>query len=207
MTPSAGGRKRARKILGLPDYETMILVGVHNIQDHRKGMALLKHALQGLPDKLASIEAIDPSKVCILLAGRLAKNWADDLPFHVHALGYLQSEVELSLAYQSADLYVSSSIEDGGPMMVSQAMLCGTPVVAFQTGIAEELLGDGACGYMANLGDAEDLAQGIVKVLANRHSMAPKARTRAAAHHAPEKLVAQLEYIFEAALAAKSNRA
>jgi glycosyltransferase involved in cell wall biosynthesis len=50
-------------------------------------------------------------------------------------------------------------------MMIPEAMLCGTPVVAFDTGGAPDLVVSGGTGFLARLGDAAHLAHGLLQVL------------------------------------------
>src|SRR5690606_14617272 len=67
----------------------------------------------------------------------------------------------LSQLYQSVDVFVNSSIEDSGPMMVSEALACGTPVVGFNTGVVMNMVIDGYNGYKAEIGDSIGLKNGI----------------------------------------------
>ena len=45
--------------------------------------------------------------------------------------------------------------------MVNQAMMCGTPVVAFNIGVALDLVITNTTGYLAKLFDIEDFSNGI----------------------------------------------
>ena len=71
----------------------------------------------------------------------------------------------LSTYYNAADVVVVSSREDGGPMMIVESLMCGTPVVAFATGLGAELVITGETGYRAARNDAKDLRKGISYVL------------------------------------------
>ena len=71
----------------------------------------------------------------------------------------------LSIYYNAADVVVVSSREDGGPMMIVESLMCGTPVVAFATGLGAELVITGETGYRAARNDAKDLRKGISYVL------------------------------------------
>ena len=66
----------------------------------------------------------------------------------------------LNKLYAAADVVVIPSIEDSGPLMTSEVLMTGTPVVAFDTGIASELISK-EYGYLATIGDSVDLASGI----------------------------------------------
>jgi glycosyltransferase involved in cell wall biosynthesis len=69
-------------------------------------------------------------------------------------------------------------------MMIPEAMLCGTPVVAFNMGGAGELITPLITGYMAQLRDSADLAQGVFHVL----SASDLPRMRAACRDAAVRL-------------------
>jgi glycosyltransferase involved in cell wall biosynthesis len=65
------------------------------------------------------------------------------------------------LAFNAATLFVCPTLEDSGPGILGQAMLCGTPTVAFATGAAVDMIKTGHTGYLARPGDSVDLAEGI----------------------------------------------
>jgi glycosyltransferase involved in cell wall biosynthesis len=71
----------------------------------------------------------------------------------------------IASAYQAADVYVCPSIEDSGPMMINQSIMCGTPVVSFEMGVALDLVVTGKTGYRAKLKDTGDMAKGILDIL------------------------------------------
>lgn len=180
-------RELARKVLSLPPGKKIIFVGSHNLKDPRKGMDRLVHAARLMASKKDSDgkAALRQEDVLFLLMGQNCRALAAELPFPSRDMGYVHSEIELALAYQAANVFACPSMEDAGPMMVSQAMLCGTPVAAFDMGIAPELITSGENGYIAKLGDAEDLAYGLEFLLADDGTAGRRAAERAAHHHNP----------------------
>jgi glycosyltransferase involved in cell wall biosynthesis len=64
-------------------------------------------------------------------------------------------------AFNAATLFVCPTLEDSGPGILGQAMLCGVPTVAFATGAAIDMIQTGDTGYLAELGNSADLANGI----------------------------------------------
>jgi glycosyltransferase involved in cell wall biosynthesis len=173
----------AREILGAPPDKKIILVGSHDLKDPRKGMDRLVTAAKLLRKQDASDE-----KVLFWMMGVDGHQLANALPFPSHNAGYVSHEIELSLMYQAADVFACPSLEDAGPMMVSQAMLCGTPVVAFDTGIAPELIIPDDNGYIARLGDAEDFARGLERMLTHDGSAGKHAAEAASRHHDPRHI-------------------
>ena len=101
----------------------------------------------------------------MVIAGRDANDAMLDVAFPYKSIGFLNDDRLLALAYQSADVFVCPSVEDAGPMMINEAIMCGTPVVAFDMGVAPDLVHTGRTGYRAKLKDSEDLAKGIAGIL------------------------------------------
>jgi glycosyltransferase involved in cell wall biosynthesis len=79
-------------------------------------------------------------------------------------LGYL-SEQDMVKAFNAATLFVCPTLEDSGPGILGQAMLCGLPTVAFATGAAVDMIRTGQTGYLAELGSSANLADGIDFIL------------------------------------------
>ena len=70
--------------------------------------------------------------------------------------------------YRSADVYVSLSFTDSGPVSMLEAMACGcVPVVSDLKNI-REWVRNGENGYLVDPGDADSAAQAIVNILSNR---------------------------------------
>jgi glycosyltransferase involved in cell wall biosynthesis len=63
------------------------------------------------------------------------------------------------------DVLALPSVKEGFPWAVLEAMAAKVPVVATRVGAIPEMLDDGISGIICEPGDAEQLAQGIVKLL------------------------------------------
>ena len=98
------------------------------------------------------------------MSGQVANNF-DFIPFEKKFIEYVKDYRLLKLLYQASNVFVNSSIEDSGPMMVSEALACGTPVVGFDMGIVNNMIISDYNGYKAKLKDSNDLAIGIKKIL------------------------------------------
>lgn len=146
-----GNRQAARSHFGLTDDKKIILFGAHSLSDKRKGMALLIEAITQLKN----------ANVHLLIAGT-ALMMNESLP--ATYTGYL-SEQELIIAYQAADMFVCPSLEDSGPIMINQSLMCGTPVVAFDTGVAQDIVISYQTGYKVLESTALSLANGIDNLL------------------------------------------
>lgn len=173
-------KELAREVLQLPPDQKIVFFGATYLEDRRKGLAQLLVALEHLAALLAQSGVVKPEQLLLLVAGLQGERLMARLPFAGRYLGHVNDELLMALAYQAADIFVCPSIEDAGPMMIPEAMLCGTPVVAFAQGGAPDLIETMKTGYLARLGDAGDLARGLHALL-NAPDLAPIGAAAAAA--------------------------
>ena len=101
----------------------------------------------------------------MLIAGHGVDGFTNEIPFDYTYVGYLSVDHDLPEAFRAADVFVCPSIEDSGPMMINQSIMSGTPVAAFEMGVALDLVHTGETGYRAKLRDSSDLARGIHEIL------------------------------------------
>ena len=151
----------ARNALGLPLDKKIIFFGAVNTLEKRKGAKELMSALESLK-KFYSLEK--SKEIHLAIAGHADSTFIDQLYFSSTILGYLDYE-NLAKAYNAADVFVCPSIEDSGPTMMNQSLMCGTPTVSFTMGVALDLVINFETGYRAELGNSSDLAGGINYIL------------------------------------------
>jgi glycosyltransferase involved in cell wall biosynthesis len=154
----------ARAILGLPTDRKIVFFGAQNIHEERKGIVYLVDALNQLHTMLKH-DSDFRKNILIVTAGYWRKTDKLGILFEHRHIGSLQGDTMLASAYQAADIFVNASIEDSGPMMINESILCGTPVVSFDMGVAPDLVHTGRTGYRARLRDAADMAAGLLTLL------------------------------------------
>ena len=81
----------------------------------------------------------------------------------VELRGYSREEVNLLM--NAADCLLVTSHREGGPLVVKEAMACGTPLVSVDVGDVREVIGETSGCYIAER-DANDIAKQIEKALA-----------------------------------------
>ncbi|MEF9479854.1 glycosyltransferase [Chryseobacterium sp. 1B4] len=131
------------------------------MEDPRKGFSYLLEALEIL-DKELPVE--QKERIVLLVVSNSVNEEFNRVTFKKQKIDYIKDYRLLSLLYQAADIFINSSIEDSGPMMVSEALACGTPVVGFDTGVLTNMVINDYNGYKAPLKDSEKLAEGIKKI-------------------------------------------
>ena len=142
----------------------VIFFGAVELDNKRKGMKYLLEAFKILKDLLIMDSELK-NKIFLLIAGNEFDKIKDYLPFEYHSMGMVDNTYGIASAYQAADIFVCPSIEDSGPTMINQSIMCGTPVVCFEMGVALDLVFNGKTGYCAKLKDSKDLAQGMYNIL------------------------------------------
>jgi glycosyltransferase involved in cell wall biosynthesis len=121
---------------GLPEHYLLWVGGLEH-PDPRKRVAALADAPRELP---------------LVLVGR-ARRWAHELP-RVILTGQV-SDDDLAAIYTGAHALVFPSDEEGFGLPPVEALACGTPVVASETRVLREVLGDRATWVAP--GDVEGL--------------------------------------------------
>lgn len=89
---------------------------------------------------------------------------------------YIYDKHMMALLYSAADVFVYPSLADNCPLVVLEAMACGTPVVSFKTGGIPELVHHMETGYLAEYKDTKNLLNGVKlfvkdEILKNRCAM------------------------------------
>ena len=174
----------ARDLLHLPFDKKIIFFGATYLEDRRKGMKQLIETIEKLVELIDASGGFKREDIFLVAAGLNGKGVIAKLPLSGKYVGHLNDEITLALAYQAADIFLCPSIEDAGPMMIPEAMLCGTPVVAFNAGGAPDLIRTMKNGYLADLGDTSDLAAGIYALLTSDILPAMRLSARQAAEQA-----------------------
>jgi glycosyltransferase involved in cell wall biosynthesis len=153
----------AREALGLPQDKQLVLFGALSAtEDPRKGFQLLIPALQSLS------ESGWQDKVELVVFGSSSPDEPIDLGFKTHYLGSLNDN-GLKQAYSAADVMIVPSLQESFGQTASEALACGTPLVAFNATGLKDIIDHETSGYLAQPYEIEDLARGIAWILEDAH--------------------------------------
>jgi glycosyltransferase involved in cell wall biosynthesis len=164
VTVAEPGTDRAKRALGSGRPEVRILAVGSIIP--RKGYDVLIAALARLVDRnwhvtIAGAERDSATTVSVKAAVADA-----GLSTHVSFLGAV-GEVELSLLYGKADLFVMPSLFEGYGMVLAEAMARGLPIICTTGGAAAETCPDGAA-IKVPPGDVAAFQGALIRVLGDQ---------------------------------------
>jgi glycosyltransferase involved in cell wall biosynthesis len=143
----------ARAVLGLPPDRKLLLFSAHSVDDdERKGRAAA----------IAALNQVTPREgLAIVLLGAGGASWEGELAHPIIRLGFLRDERLIAAAYAATDLAIVPSAVENLPNSILEAMACGTPTAAFDTGGIGDAVRHRQTGWLAPQGDAARLARGI----------------------------------------------
>lgn len=191
----------ARARIALPAGPPIVLFGaIGGTADQRKGADLLRGALQMLRARARDgvLEGLH-----LVIVGQPRPPEPLDVGFPVHYAGVLTDDAALQLHYAAADVVVVPSRLDNLPQAATEAMACGTPVVAFRTGGLSDIVSHQRTGYLAEPFDPSSLAAGIEWVLADarrRRELGTAARQTAESRWDPAVVARQYVQLYEEVL-------
>lgn len=194
-----GDQAAARHRLGLPAAASVLFFSAQLTGSRRKGLAELLAALAQLPPAGAT----DPP-TWLLTIGETGAVAHLGGQYHLRELGYLSDETRIRDCYVAADLFVFPTRADNQPLVLLEALACGTPAVSFAVGGVPEMVREGETGLLAPAGDpAGDpagLAHAIHTLLHNptlRHRLAHTSRHIATTEYDLKLQVARYEALYK----------
>lgn len=106
---------------------------------------------------------------------------------------------QLEQSYQYADIFVLTSLSEGMPSVILEAMGCGLPVIASDVGGNNEIVHEGENGYLIKGDDVELIARRLAELINNkvlREKMGQRSRDFAL-NYDWERIMAQYEQLYE----------
>jgi glycosyltransferase involved in cell wall biosynthesis len=135
-----------------------------------------------------------------------------DLEHYAHELGFADRVIftgwrrDLPNIYADLDVLVVSSDNEGTPVSAIEAMAAGCPVVATRVGGLVDLIADSENGYLVPPRDPDELATAVLRLLQDPKTacrMAQAARVLAGERFTIQRLITDIEHLYEQLLAQK----
>ncbi len=127
------------------------------------------------------------------LRGELEKSTVD-LGDRVAFTGWRR---DLPQVYSQLSVVVNTSINEGTPVALIEAMAAGAPVVATAVGGAPDVVRPGETGWLAPGGDADALAESVKAALRDDGRIAARAQAEVLERYSKERLIRDVEKLYE----------
>lgn len=147
-------KDHCRSILGLPQGKKTVLFLANGLDDPKKGGSFFIRAMNRLWEN-------GFRDLQVMAVGQNSSGWGKDLQHPVWRHDLVGDDELLAIIYNCADIYVHGAHRENFPNTILEAMACGVPAVAFDSGGVRELIRHRETGYLAASSDAEDLSRGI----------------------------------------------
>jgi len=166
------------------------------VDDHKRVSDLIEAVALLLPEQHRRIRLLivgDGADRSVLEALAADRGIADLCRF----VGYQR---DTAAFYALMDLFVLPSQREGFGLVVAEAMLAGTPVVATRVGGVPSVLDEGRAGLLVSPRAPHEIAAAIRTLQddpSKRRELAEKAETFARAHHTGERYAADVARLYE----------
>ncbi|MFI4861058.1 MAG: glycosyltransferase [Phycisphaerales bacterium JB063] len=189
-------KAEARRLLGIQDDRPVAMFSAVSLSHERKGGADVLQAARAAAERL-------PEGLTLLAVGASAEVLETSVgagKLRVVALGQIDDDARLALAYSAADVFVGASKVETFGQVFSEASACGTPGVAYDTSGVADAVRDGETGVLVALGDVEALGAAVHALLVDevcRAAMAQRGRELCEAAYAYPVVGALLLGLYE----------
>ena len=154
-----GDKKLARASLNLPLDSKIVLFAANRIQRNSfKDYATMKIAVERVMSRNRN------TKLIFVCLGVKEKESSLNQS-HVRFVSFEPNPQRVAQYYQAADFYIHAAKAETFPTAVTEALACGTPVVATAVGGIPEQVENGINGFLVPSGDAEAMAVRIEQLL------------------------------------------
>jgi len=153
-----GNKTEARRKLGLPEQVNILLVSGKELKTNRyKNFRMLKKIAVLLGNKSTGKRVI-----MLCLGDKGKKEFYRNL--EIRFIPFEDDENLVAEYYRSADVFASAAENETWGLTVSEAMACGTPVVAFSNGGIKEQIIDGKTGFLIPVNCPEKMTESIKRL-------------------------------------------
>lgn len=184
-------REQAKADLGLGSENIVMFVGASAKSNPIKGYAEFEWLAENWPDRSTQFVCVGAETTEML--------------GNVHQRAAVTSKEEMAMHLSAADIVVLPSSFEVFPLVMLEAMACGTPVIAYDVGGISELLAASPGCSVVNQGDRTALQQAIARALRQseeeKASISLEVRSKIESEHSLEKMGADYLSLFQKLIA------
>lgn len=156
--PSSGARERIREELGLSADQFVVtqVARLHELKDHQTALKAVSAAIAAVPHLHLVIVGDGEERAAI-------ERGIEELNLQTHVtLTGIRSDIADILA--AVDCFLLTSISEGIPLTIIEAMAARIPVVSTGVGGIPEMINHGETGFLTESGDVDGLAVALTKL-------------------------------------------
>ena len=147
----------AKKSLKIPNKFTVLFIAHVAFNNYRKGTHLLEKVLNKYKND---------AKIQFLIVGNDSVKWRKLGYKNIYTFDFTENIQEKKLFYCASDCKILTSINENFPNVILESMVCGTPVIAFESsGVKEIIKNDN--GILVKKGDIKNMVEKIEKLQKN----------------------------------------
>ena len=191
-------KKVAKAILNIDVNKRIILFGA---------MSATSDLNKGYKELIEAIDQLTISDFELIVFGGCKPTILPTDKCRIHYVGHLKDDISLNVVYSAADVMVVPSRFEAFGQTASEAMACGTPVVAFNTTGLIDIVDHKINGYLAKPFDTNDLSKGIEWVLSHEsfNQLSENARNKVVKMFDGEIVAAQYMSLYKEVLNSNSR--
>ena len=193
-------REYSKQELGFEPERRLVLFCAEYVAEGRKGLDQLIDVLKTCENRQELRGGLEHNTEFALI-GKGSDRVEIPTIFRVHRRGYVKMTDELCRYYSAADLVIYLGLEDNLPNVILEAMACGTPSLAFNTGGVGDMIDDGVTGHLVPRGDVTDFAERLAVLLSDSRKLSwlgMNARERTLSQFSEEVVGVKLRQLYEA---------
>jgi len=157
----------SREALNIPADSLILGTGADDLENYRKGYWLLLEAIGGL-------EADEKKFITILTFGAIRAKVTTNNERAINIIRFepVHDKRFHSLIYSAMDFFINPSLEETFGLTGTEAILCGTPLIASATGGMIDYIEPGVSGYLFDPGDVAELRKLIRQAIISKKEKA-----------------------------------
>lgn len=140
-------------------YEKKINILYRSSYNLRKGEQILKETLI----KLSNDNEFKKKMKFNIIGSSSINNFLNDYSFNYNYFGEIKNDYKLSDLYRKSDFFLNTSIQDGGPIMINESLMCNLPIISFPTQLASEVISN-SIGFLIKTNFSENLKKILKKI-------------------------------------------
>ena len=154
-------KTQIRKVLQIDEEALVFMAGGASLSDSRKGLHLFQTAAKLVLEDWHAIPSSRRKKIVFCSFGGAPRPCSPFARAPVKYLGKAHDEQGVAQYLRACDIFVCPSLEDNLPNSVIEAMACGCPVIASNTGGLSDLVDASITGLLVEPGEPEALAKAM----------------------------------------------